>query len=183
MFKINLCILLDWVLIPQFGEGVSGVEIRMEFLFPERTEYEKNDRFRRNYRVSSRKKMSWFWTQNFSLALARNKFSVLFKRERFNDCSAEFANYLSKFFLLNAVRNWSVPRIKNAHFSIALFKNAVFPKKWLNQIFRSHFVHKTYCQYFTTKKSWFVIFIFQQNALPPKNVIFEKFRKKTSNLE
>ena len=44
------------------------------------------------YRVSSKKKTSWFLAQNFLLASDKNKFSVLFERERFNNCTAEFSN-------------------------------------------------------------------------------------------
>ena len=55
----------------------------------------------------------------------------------------------------------------------------VFAKKWLKLIvFRSHFVHKTYCQCFTTKNSWLVIFIFQQTALPPKKRDFWEISEK-----
>ena len=44
-----------------------------------------------HYRVSSKKKTSWFLARNFLLASDKNKFSVLFERERFNNCSAEFS--------------------------------------------------------------------------------------------
>ena len=49
---------------------------------------------------------------------------------------------------------------------MALFKNAVFPKKWLKQFFfRIHFVHKTYCPYFW--KSWKIkIYVAQSLNLP-----------------
>ena len=72
--------------------------------------------------------MSWFVGQNFSLASARNKFLVLFEREGFNDSSAEFLNYLSKFFFLNAARNKRITRKQNAQFSIAFLKRPYFRK-------------------------------------------------------
>ena len=59
----------------------------------------------RKYTVCPVEKTVMVLAHNCSLISARKMISVAFEKERFNNYNGEFSNYLSKFFLLKAVRN------------------------------------------------------------------------------